>query len=170
MNIDVVDSGSGTDNGHINAQRLLHPGAIFAGDVGQMVTLILNRIGTSGNIERLRLFGHAAPGEQGMGNSEHTVKPYQLIEIDGHGRLTNRDQLARLCGHFAPNAVVELHGCNIARNHRGRELMRQLSALWNVRVRGGVENQHADAGDRFEGPVVEAHPVAGHGPRVRPAR
>ena len=166
MNIDVVDSASGTDNGHINAQRLLHPGAIFAGDVGQMVTLILNRIGSSGNIDRLRLFGHAAAGEQGMGNSEHTVKPYQLIQIDSHGRLTNRDQLARLCGHFASNAVVELHGCNIALHHRGRELLRQLSALWNVRVRGGVNVQRPDSTDRFEGPVVEAHPVAGHGSQV----
>lgn len=168
MNIDVVDSASGTDNGHINEQRLLHPNAVFAGDVGQMVTLILNRIG-SGNIDRLRLFGHAAAGEQGMGNSEHTVKPYQLIQISG-GHLTNRDQLIRLRGHFAPNAVVELHGCNIALQHRGRELLRQLSALWNVRVRGGVNIQLPDAGDRFEGPVVEAFPVAGHEPRVHRIR
>lgn len=169
MNIDVVDSANGSDNGHINEQRLLHPNAVFAGDVGQMVDRILNRLG-SGSITRLRLFGHAAAGEQGMGNSEHTVKPYQLIQIDAQGNLTNRDQLIRLRGHFAANAVVELHGCNVALNHRGRELLRQLSALWNVRVRGGVDVQDSDARDRFEGPIVEAAPITGHGPRVHRVR
>jgi hypothetical protein len=162
MDIDVVDSNL-CDNGFLAHQRRLHPNAVLAESVPSMIEGILRRLGTDGVIGRLRIFGHAGAGEQGMGNSEVTMKDEQLIQIDSRGHLTNRAQLVRLCGRFAPNAVVELHGCQVARNRRGRDLLRQLSHLWQVTVRGGVRDQNPDARDAFEGPYLEARPERGQG-------
>lgn len=189
MIIDAVDAASGTDGrldrngrlatdsngriispGTIHTDQVAHPNAILVSDVNQMVNQILARAGTGPNISRLRFFGHALPGYQGMANSYSSNKIPQFIAIDRHGHLVNRADLERLRGHFAPNAVVELHGCNVALGHHGRELLRQLAELWNVRVRGGAERQFTDSGDLIEGPIIEAVPVPGHSAMIHRVR
>ena len=181
MIINVVDAASGTDrvvdrdgvvtdHGTIYQDQIDHPGAVLVSDVNQMVNQILVRAGTGPTISRLRFFGHAIPGYQGVANSYSSRKIPQYIAIDRNGHLVNRADLERLREHFAPNAIVELHGCNVGLGHHGRELLRQLADLWNVRVRGGAERQYTDRADVIEGPIIEAVPIPGHSARVHRVR
>jgi hypothetical protein len=62
-------------------------------------------------------------------------------------------QLARLRGRFAPEAVVTLGGCEVAKGDKGKALLRRISTvLGNVRVEGGDAEQNALPG--MEGNVV----------------
>jgi hypothetical protein len=172
MNIVVIDS-STVDNGFLVGQRALHPNAVLANSVVKMVSHILDRLGPSGTIDRLLIIGHGLGhgGEQGMGcgdNSDNRGTAAHALFVN-NGHLRHEASLRLLTGRFAPTAVVELHGCQVARGHAGRELLRRLSDLWQVPVRAGVENQHVDAADRIEGPIVEAYHRPGHSARVRVA-
>lgn len=193
ITIDAVDAAAGTDLerdsitgavirnrrtgvldtvGTIRRDQINHPQAILVSDINQMVRDILARAGSTGStISRLRFFGHGSSGTQGLANSHSSDKMYsQYLVVDTSGNLVNRRLLAQLRGHFAPGAIVELHGCNVVLGHYGRQLLRQLADLWNVRVRGGAETQWADSADIIEGPTIEAYPVPGHSARVHQVR
>jgi hypothetical protein len=166
MNITVVDS-TKMDRLMITDRRM-HPNAIVVKSVADMVNQILQRLGNQ-QIESLQIFGHGASGEAAVADSATTMASGQIIGLDRNGRLENRVQLIRLQNHFAHGAVVTLQGCQIGSRHAGRELIRQLAHLWNVRIRAGAEDQFADSADAIEGPIIEAVPNNGH-PRVHLGR
>jgi hypothetical protein len=173
MDIVVIDSSN--DDRHVKGgalayDRYLHPSAVLASNVNMMVEKILNRLGSSEQIQMLDIWGHGHPGSQGMGDSAYSRAPSQLIEIDCSGQLMNRASLIRLRGRFASDGWVRLHGCHVALEHRGRELLRQLAALWQVSVQGGVENQPSEGLNRFVGPTAVARISPGHSPRIVPSR
>lgn len=173
MDIVVIDNSN--DDRHVKGgvlayDRYLHPNAVLAGNVNMMVEGILNRLGSSEQIQMLDIWGHGHSGSQGMGESAYSRVPSQLIEIDCSGHLTNRASLVRLRGRFASDGWVRLHGCHVGLGHCGRELLRQLAMLWQVPVQGGVENQPSDGLNRFVGPTAVARVSPGHSPRIVPSR
>jgi hypothetical protein len=155
VELTVIDSAGGTASYH--AQRT-YPDFIPAISVTTMVDGIVERLSrTAGTptdpaaIGLLRVIGHGSPGEQRMGDSRFSTNPRQVIALDARGRLINREVLTQLRGYFAPNAVVELHGCNVGAGSRGEALRQALERVWGVRVRaGGVVQDAGTPGlDRF---------------------
>ena len=124
-------------------------------------------------IGNLVIWGHGRPGLQGMGTGidlEHPLRDHsRIIALDGGGRLWNLADLSRLCGRFSPQALVELHGCQVARHHRGQELLRALSDLWGVTVEADNADQPSDRANRyFSGVVWQAyHPEPGQPAQLR---
>jgi hypothetical protein len=142
---------------------------ITAGNVSEMVDKILGKLRRE-PLHRLTIWGHGGPGQQGVGAGNSRFgngdAARGLLICVVNGRLSQRSTLARLCGKFSWDARVDLHGCNVARGHSGRQLLRALCDLWQVPVRGGVNVQDSHADDRFDGPVIEAYPRAGRGSSV----
>lgn len=161
IDIDVVD-GIGTDS-TVREDRQLFPHAIRASSVSQMVIAIITRLGPN-RLRRLRIIGHAAAGVQGVADSRTTMDPNRLIQVD-HGVLQNPAILSMLAASFGPRGFVELHGCEVARGYSGKMLLADLSALWRVPVRGGVNDQDNRPG--FEGPWHSATPATGGGTTYR---
>ncbi len=160
MNIDVID-GLGHDTA-TNMDRSRYPHAIRAESVSGMVIAIINRLGGN-RLHRLRIFGHGTPGAQGVADSFHMTSPNTFISVDAGGRLQHAPILSLLIASFGENAFVELHGCSVARGYQGKMLLCQLSALWRVRVRGGIQDQDTSPG--FEGRVATADHTAEGGIR-----
>lgn len=151
VTIDCVDS-STTDNGFCQAQRRFHPQAVLTNSVRSLVSGVINRAGYK-KISRLRIFGHGNKGLQAVGGGQRPDFATQVIYVDNGGNLIPRGLLALLCGRFAPNALVQLHGCDVAAGgwSKGLRLLQRLCDLWDVRVQAALVDQYADAGDRFEG-------------------
>lgn len=61
--------------------------------------------------------------------------------------------------YFTSNALVELHGCQVASSETGARFIQLLADLWDVRVRASIMKQEnmIDRTD-WSGPVVEARP------------
>lgn len=171
MQIIVIDASKQHDeSGALATDRRIHPGAIIADSVLVMVSGILNRLGRTSQIDRLIIWGHGRPGVQAIGAGDDLWNNQMIPGVLGVHRvsgLLHRGELVRLRKRFAPGAVVELHGCNVAQHHRGRELLRQLSDLWGVRVRAALLEQPSDRPNRFFGPVIEAYHPRAHHARVR---
>ena len=128
--------------------RQTYPDHILASSVRSMVDGVIGRLGSvrssSGEpavIGRLRILGHGEPGLQAIGNSHSTQNPRQFIGLDYRGHLYNRDVLMQLRGRFAPDARVELHGCNTGL--RGQPLRSALEQLWGVRVFSSSATQYS---------------------------
>jgi len=152
IDIDVVD-GLGTDT-YVAEAQTLYPNAIRASSVGQMVIAIMNRLGEN-RLRRLSILGHGRPGWQGVADSQSTIDTDRVIAVDSAGNLINPTILALLAASFGPDGYVELHGCNVAADQQGKELLDQLSRIWRVPVSAGIKLQYAPAG--FEGPSRTAH-------------
>ncbi|MDQ6786499.1 MAG: hypothetical protein M3033_06730 [Acidobacteriota bacterium] len=163
MNLVVVDSSFGKhDSGGVLAtDRAIHPGAILAGSVAQMVELVLARLGSSNKIDTIRFWGHGGPGRQGVGvgSNRHWVNhPLErIIGVNSHGFLLNRRVLLRLRGKFESFGLVELHGCHTGDHLQGKQLLQRLNEIWHVPVRAAIGDQASDMADRFFGGVVEAY-------------
>jgi hypothetical protein len=158
------------DNGFLDDQAKLHPGAIRSLSVSDMVAKVLARAG-SASIDVLQIFGHGSAGAQwvaggfGGGTQDTTRIRAQAIRFTG-GFLQDRALLMRLTGRFTtggtpsnPKGLVELHGCSVGKTSAGQGLARMLAELWDVRVRAGMDLQYADAGDTYEGGYIEAVPL-----------
>jgi hypothetical protein len=154
VRIDVVDC-SRRDNGFLQAQRQVHRHAVLCSSLADMVLGVIER--ANGQlIERLRIFGHGRAGVQAVGGGTRAAA-HQMIAVADDGNLYNRDLLSMLCGCFANNALVQLHGCRVARDWRGTLLVYLLAHLWRVRVQAAYDSQRADYSDRYEGVLyVEA--------------
>jgi len=174
IDLDCVD-GTGNDS-VVQTFRRMYPHAQRVHSVGHLVHSILGALGSGRQIRRLRIFGHGAPGYQGLGQSAGgppATSGYRCIQFSG-GDLAYRDVLAQLCGRFARwtdtglsdghgrahdtdrSGWVEMHGCNVAAGAEGLKLIVELSALWRVNVAGGSGYQIPNPG--FEGPYVVAYP------------
>jgi hypothetical protein len=173
MDFVVIDN-SNVDNGALGIDRSFHPHAIRANSVHSMVSQILSRL-RGDTIGNLVLWGHGRPGVQGMGTGNDLAHPARdharIIAMMG-GRLLNEDQLARLNGRFARDAVVELHGCRVGAHALGRALVLRLSDLWGVTVEADAADQPSDRGNRFyNGSVIQAsHPAPGQAAEIRVLR
>jgi hypothetical protein len=156
IDIDCVD-GTGTDP-ESQVDRRLYPRALRVHSLGHMVDSILGYLLAAGSprIRRLRVFAHGAPGRQGLGQSAggpDATAHYREISIE---YLRYVDILARLRGHFERGGWVELHGCRVGAGIAGHELVRTLSAVWQVRVAAGMGDQTIDPG--FEGKYIVGLP------------
>lgn len=113
--------------------------------VREMVSRVMCRVPLF-SIKLLRIWGHGNVGMQCIAGSDC---------------FTCRDsrELEPLGPYFAGNAVVELHGCQVASSPEGARFVQLLADLWNVRVRASLVKQQ-DLIDRTDwaGPVVEARP------------
>jgi hypothetical protein len=158
VDIDVVD-GLGMDQ-TVRFDRREFPHAIRATSVSQMVITIISHLGPN-RLRRLRIIGHASAGLQGVADSRTTMDPNRLIQVDSSGTLQNATILCLLAASFAPDGFVELHGCDVARGYAGKMLLTQLSAMWRVRVRGGIGDQDNRPG--FEHQARTATPIPGGG-------
>lgn len=158
--------------------RVLHPAALRVRGTRDLVERVLQSLGTNRRLDQLIIWGHGGPGVQDVGPPMRGGKTTavtgrlddrvsNVLAIE-HGHLRDRASLARLCGRFAAAATVDLHGCNVALHHAGRELIRQLADLWQVRVRAALTVQPSDRLDRYFGQVIEASPRRAHGARVHP--
>jgi hypothetical protein len=148
VRIDVIDMAR-RDNGFLADQRRMHRNPVLCSDLATLIMGVIERAGGQ-PIGRLRIFGHGRAGRQAVGGGTRP-EPHQLIAIDENANLHNSYLLSMLCGCFAPNALVQLHGCRIAQGWQGTLLVYQLANLWRVRVQAAYERQIADPDDRFEG-------------------
>jgi hypothetical protein len=148
VRIDVIDS-SRRDNGFLEDQRRMHHNPVLCSDLPTMVVGVIERAGGQ-TIERLRIFGHGRGGVQAVGGGTRP-QLHQLIAVNSEGNLYNAYLLSMLCGCFAESALVQLHGCRVARDWRGTLLVYHLANLWRVRVQAAYDRQFADRIDRFEG-------------------
>jgi hypothetical protein len=113
--------------------------------VREMVSRIMCRTSLY-SITLLRIWGHGNSGIQC---------------IAGFDCFTSRDseELKPLGQYFTNNALVELHGCQVASAEGGARFIQLLADLWDVRVRASLMKQEnmIDRTD-WAGPVVEARP------------
>lgn len=148
IHIDVIDS-SRRDNGFLNDQRRIHRNPVFCSDLADMVLGVIERANGQ-PIDRLRIFGHAHGGLQATGGGTRP-QAHQMIAVNENGQLHNNYLLSMLVGCFTPDAVVQMHGCRVARGWQGTTLVYLLANLWRVRVQAAYDSQYADQGDHFEG-------------------
>jgi hypothetical protein len=133
------------DNGVLRKALKLKPNAIKTRYVRDFDDLIIRKAGRN-KISVLRVFGHGMPGEQNIGGGfegkKVDVTPAQdrtmCIKMVA-GRLNYESQLKRLTKHFAPDAVVQLHGCKVGAEKPGVTLCRALAKLWNVPVCAAID-------------------------------
>jgi hypothetical protein len=172
INIDVIADTTyeKTDNGFLDEQAKLYPGAIRSLTLSDMITKVITRVGST-PIKTLRIFGHGSAGRQWVGggfssgSSDVTRIAAQTIRF-ANGALQDTALLARLAGRFVaggspsnPEGLVELHGCSVGKTAAGQGLARALAQLWNVRARAGTDLQYADAPGKYEGGYIEAVPL-----------
>lgn len=182
MNIDVLSSTYVNDPAIVAFGSAL-PHALRGEYVADMVDRICERLGAIGRIRRLRIIGHGGPGlvMVGGGNvrswtpgfyTQREMLERCALHILGvwprefTGRQTGRTwrdypllndlSLRRLASKFSPGGWAELHGCHVAEGDAGKELLKQLAALWGVSVKAGTGEQFAGGG--FENEVFVAAP------------
>jgi hypothetical protein len=150
-----VDYISDTGDSTMALDRLLTIGEVGGNNVFEMVDVILGKA-KGRPIRKLTITGHGSPGHQeiGRGGSLHTV-------MGGK----EKDALGKLKGHFAPDAEVVLHGCQVAAGQAGEKLLTMLSQILGVPVRGGVAIQRLPPG--IEGNEVTAAPDGKGGTKLR---
>ena len=97
-----------------------------------MIDKVLARLGEGDCIGRLTLIGHGSPGNLSMGDGRGQ-------EVGKHIGIRNRgewiDEIGRLRGRFAAEALLTLRGCRAGRGPEGRELVELLHERLGVRVR-----------------------------------
>jgi hypothetical protein len=133
------------DNGanwYAGAYRI---GELDVVSVKDMITKVIAK--SNGQpIRRLTLIGHGGPGCQSVGCGTYydwmgrrclLVEPTTWLLV-GEAEA----ELARLAGKFAPEAIVTLAGCNVAKGAYGRGLLRRISkVLGGVTVQGSEGEQ-----------------------------
>jgi Domain of unknown function (DUF4347) len=147
VDVTVVDRATDPAN---TIARQTYPDSIPVYSVQSMVDAIINRLNAVARqgptepavIGRLRIVGHGQPGLQGVGDSQTTRNPRQLLGLDRHGHLMHRGVLMQLRGRFASNGRVDLHGCQVGRGREGAALLHQLKALWGVPVYASTIDQN----------------------------
>ena len=144
------------DNGFDWIAGAVRTGELDVISVNDMVSKVIARC-EGKKIQHLYVIGHAAPGDQsvGAGQAVDTTGQKALTIDEGKGKLFGdaETHLARLRGKFAPEAVVTLGGCEVAKGEKGKALLRRISTvLGNVRVEGGDTLQNALPG--MEGNVI----------------
>ena len=176
IHIDVVSDGPSSDVAILAVREVLAD-ELTCTSVLDMVDQVQGRVGVSDRIGRLRIFGHGNPGIVCIGRvsastSLSSLNMTDLSKIIGVVRqegvaqtgetvrtsypLFNEDALRRLAPKFSRDGWVELHACRAASGELGEQLLRRLAELWQVLVKGGIEDQFAGGG--IEGMAIVAFP------------
>lgn len=151
--INVIDSYKGDPHDHFLPKcRMKHPHHLNSHDVHSMVTVVSNAARDK-KISLLRIFCHGHEGSQAVGGGRHP-KPNQKFWVDDSGKLHHSGILQPLRSHFAANATVQLHGCEVAEENKGLLLLRHLSFLWHVEVMAAFSKQHAHEKGVYDGVYV----------------
>jgi hypothetical protein len=138
MNIDLVDVAFASERLAFEGQ---HKNMVKAGSVAIGIDQVLGLLNTS-KLHRLRIHGHGMPGVQIMGAGKTDKPPRdQVISYSHKHGLRGGAQLQRLRGHFSKYGLIELHGCNVANGHNGKELLWLISNLLQVSVRAATGYQ-----------------------------
>lgn len=166
MNIDVIDMEDPVlgkdrqkqlnDRG-VNSTKIIMYG--MSNGVGQMITDI-SQVASMGGVNVLRIWSHGRSGGQtisgGHAGEEGRVQNWTGISVGNLDAV--RGELIRLNDYFAPDARVELRGCNVAADSDGDALLQGLAGIWGVIVQGGILTQyHID----WDGPVHQSDPYGG---------
>lgn len=127
-----------------------------------VVDEVIGRAGLYGSIELLRFHGHGAPGLMGIAGGKWSEMSRHVSDFGPRRRRLAGRTLAELGPYFAPHGRIELHGCEVAKGHDGRGLIRWIANAVGVPVSAAVRSQF-DSGwgpdtYRFEGPVLTARP------------
>ena len=183
VDIIVVEAAGVPDNGAIQESRDMWEGEMQVYSVGDMVSQTLTWLSLDPGklIKTMTIIGHAGPGDQriGAGNggfdggfpSRSLTLTNIMLEVPDPGQSasptlwgTAADELPLLASSFAPDGLVILGGCQIARNNftynqsgfatggprtiDGQDLLRAVSAALggNVRVEGGQIDQDSRRG------------------------
>lgn len=127
--------------------------------VQRMVDAVIRRAGCPGAITVLRIYAHGRSGAINIAGG-HYDKQDQLsgIGLESLPRLTGTLQL--LTPYFAPNAHVELQGCEVSRGSDGEKLMLRLAKIWRTRIQASPDPVPMGA-IQFSGIVTEANPQGG---------
>lgn len=133
----------------------------MSGGVGSLMQQILSA-SERAPIGVLRIFGHGNRGLQivsaGHGVTGGSAAHGSALTISS-ARLLRRE-LQSIRPAFAAFGSAELHGCNVAGDRTGRQLLRDLADAWEVPVSAGAHRQRTGRGAtfRFEGSVHTACP------------
>lgn len=114
-------------------------------------------IAGSNKIEILAFWGHGGSGSMGLSRGEESDRNSDWAGISIYNVESSRSTLERLKNYFAPNAIVELRGCDVASGWRGQALLTALANIWKVRVRAGASTQYGPTLG-WAGTVYEAKP------------
>ena len=137
--------------------------------IAQLVQELVGRMGETGNVVLLRLFGHGGPAAMGISDGTGSV-PIRGRRVDlGDGDMSSltlgtvasgAPELARLVPYFGCYTSTELHGCRVARSVNGRRMIQRLADIWRIPVSAALNYQYAGGIStfRFEGPVYTAFP------------
>ncbi|HVS38220.1 MAG TPA: hypothetical protein VMS17_21855 [Gemmataceae bacterium] len=161
--VNVID-GSSNDNGYLARCRQKHPNHLACHDVQSMVQVVVNHvIAQGGMISQLHIFGPGHEGSQAVGGGRHPHPNQKFWVDDKDGKYTahNCVFLTPLRDYMTSNAMVLLHGCDVAAASKhgnvGLTLLRHLSDMWGgVRVYGAVFDQYAHKGGGFHDLYVSA--------------
>lgn len=93
---------------------------------------------TAGRLGPLIFYGHGAPGIQGvtMGKFGGGVAHGSAITSAWLDQAEVQASFKMLRGRFDADGVIVLRGCNIAEGNEGKDVLRRLSRIAGVPVRG----------------------------------
>jgi hypothetical protein len=137
---------------------LVHPRAISIAGVNDMVDKIISKATQEGGhntIFRLNIIGHGNSGVQSVGGGPKLIKGKYLSS----GVLTKEsNKLGRLRPYLRKDALVILHGCNVAEGIAGSAFMMELSRVLGVPVIAGESSQYPMI-PGMEGSIKKCTPV-----------
>ena len=184
IDIDIVSDGHSRDIAILSVRAMIAD-EIVAINIPDMIQKINARLRVSDQIQRLRIWGHGAPGLVCVGNvpaslsldstddilERNTLKTVRVVERLAYTRsgqrrefpLLNENLLVQLQPKFAQEGWAEIHACYVADDEKGEQLLQALARVWQRRVAGGTGLQVAGGG--LENTVVVARP--GGGPVTR---
>jgi hypothetical protein len=116
-------------------------------NIVEFVNKVLERIGPAGVIKELHLHGHGRPGEFGFGIGKSPDMEHRPFTYAGHrswnaGAEHWKFMFHRLIGRFAPNAIIELRGCNTGADSdrfHGSRFLFELAHYFKATVCAPVE-------------------------------
>lgn len=112
-----------------------------------------------GTIDALIIYGHGAPGLQGvtMGKDSGGLTENAALSVEALKDPAISQAIASLRSNFSAKGVIVLHGCNVAEGDQGRELMKAVSKLAGVPVKGSDWYQIVGRSD-LAGNILVANP------------
>lgn len=135
-------------------------------NTAELVGIVTRRC-NDGDLRRLRIFGHGAPGGQGLGNS---VNMENVLAIPQRAGISWEWMLLRNIAHcFGPDGYLQLLGCSVGAGLEGKRYVSELARILNVPVSAGIWKQTSGGGTsgQFEIAYIEAIPQPGGGVSVQ---
>jgi hypothetical protein len=158
---DMTDAAlANADMGNLNAMGVPSTQLQFYPMSNGVAALVqsISQIATTATIDALRIWGHGAPGDQGVSSGENDTDDSDWSGISAANFAQTAGLLGTLTPLFKSAAWAELRGCSVGADGAGRALLLDLASLWNVKVYGG---EIVQAGPDWAPPVICADPGGG---------